>query len=116
MYYIFKYPLYQQFLIILFYIYHLIIIISFTGILNNYLEYINIFHSIITYITCLYIIYNFNMFNNKKNITFFDKDLIFMGGYLLLFTTTFSQSIFDKIQEFGFIGKQLYILNETKKI
>tara|TARA_A100001015_G_C14911201_1_gene680556 strand:- start:7 stop:177 length:171 start_codon:yes stop_codon:yes gene_type:complete len=56
------------------------------------------------------------MFNNKKNITFFDKDLIFMGGYLLLFTTTFSQSIFDKIQEFGFIGKQLYILNETKKI
>ena len=90
--------------------------ISFTGMLNNYLEYIKIFHSIITYITCLYIIYNFNMFNYKKNITIFDRDLIFMGGYLLLFTTTFSENLFNRIKNFGFIGKQLYILNETKKI
>ena len=56
------------------------------------------------------------MFNYKKNITIFDRDLIFMGGYLLLFTTTFSENLFNRIKNFGFIGKQLYILNETKKI
>ena len=110
-----KYPFYQQIIIIIFYIYHTIIAITLTGIFNINLDYINIIHSIITYITCFYIIYHFNpIFKIKKNIDNFDKDIIFMCGYLLIFTTTISQIFFSRIKKLGYFGERLAKIQEAK--
>lgn len=111
---VFKYPLYQQIIIIIFYIYHSIIAIAFTGIFNINLDYINYFHSLITYITSFYILYQFNPFSKLKVITNFDKDIIFMCGYLLIFTTTISQIFFDNVKHAGYFGKRLSLIQEAK--
>ena len=111
---LFKYPLYQQIILIIFYIYHLIIAIAFTGIFNINLDYINSFHSIITYITSFYILYHFNPFSKLKVITNFDKDIIFMCGYLLIFTTTISNIFFDNVKDTGYFGKRLSVIQQAK--
>jgi hypothetical protein len=111
---IFKYPLYQQIILVIFYIYHSIIIIAFTGIFNINLDYINYLHIIITYITCFYILYQFNPLSKLKVISNFDKDIIFMCGYLLIFTTAISQLFFDNIKRAGYFGKRLSQIQELK--
>ena len=111
---LFKYPLHQQIIIIIFYIYQSIITIAFTGIFDINLDYINYFHSIITYITSFYILYHFNPFSKLKVITKFDKDIIFMCGYLLIFTTTISQIFFNNIKHSGYFGKRLSLIQEAK--
>lgn len=110
-----KYSLPQNIMRSIYYIYNATIAITFTGLFNINLEYINIFHSIITYITCSYIIYNFNPFIKLKTINSLDKDIIFMCGYLLLFTTTISNIFFNEVKNVGFFGKKLHIMHKAKQ-
>ena len=113
---LFKYPLYQQIILIIFYIYHTIIAIAFTGLFNINLEYINFFHSTVTYITCFYILYKFNPLSKKNTITSFDKDMVFMCGYLLIFTTTIVNIFFKEIKNVGYFGKKLSLIHEAKQM
>ena len=44
----------------------------------------------------------------------FDKDIIFMCGYLLIFTTTISQIFFSRIKKMGYFGERLAKIQEAK--
>lgn len=105
----------KNIIISIYYIYHFVIGITFTGLFNINLEYINIFHSLITYITSSYILYKFNPFVKIKTIDSIDKDIIFMCGYLLIFTTTISNILFKEIKKVGYFGKRLSIIHEAKQ-